>query len=252
MRSDWKQAPYGGHPGFAEVFRSAWRRSLGSISLVIMGICTALFLGVAVLDATGAVTRRDALTFLGLSYVGLFELHWLHQFVTAPLLHAGVAHLLFNMLSLWMLGPSVEKSLGKRNYVVFSALCAGASMGGFLLLNWGTGAVVTGYSGVIFGILVAQALLFPERRIAVFAFFPLKMKHAALLLGAVELYLTVSPESGGVAHAAHLFGAAAALGYLKGPAWYRKAASRLRSPAAGATPRKPRRRGRHRDVPRKL
>ena len=43
----------------------------------------------------------------------------------------------------------------------------------------------------------------------------MKMKYAVLILGAVELYLTISPGRGGVAHVAHLFGAIAAFVYLK-------------------------------------
>ena len=88
-------------------------------------------------------------------------------------------------------------------------------MVGFLVFNWGTGRIAVGYSGIIFGILVAQAMYFPNNVIAIFAFFPLKMKYAVFLLGTIELYLTLSPERGGIAHAAHLFGALAAFIYLR-------------------------------------
>ena len=200
---------------FSQVIRHVWHRSRGSISLWIIWVCIGLFLTVAALDVVRVISRQRAFLFLGLSCPGIAERLWLHQFVTAPLLHGSIVHLLFNMLSLWMLGPGVETVLGKARYVLFTALCAVTSMLGFLLFDWGRGHIVCGYSGVIFGILVAQAVLHPDTRIAIFAFFPLKMKHAALLLGAVELYLTVSPESGGIAHAAHLFGAATAFVYLR-------------------------------------
>jgi len=200
---------------FSQVIRHVWHRSRGSVSLWIIWVCIGLFLTVVVLDVAGVVSRQQVFVFLGLSWPGVVERLWLHQFVTAPLLHGGILHLLFNMLSLWMLGPGVETVLGKARYVLFTALCAVTSMLGFLLFDWGRGHIVCGYSGVIFGILVAQAVLHPDTRIAIFAFFPLKMKHAALLLGAVELYLTMSPESGGIAHAAHLFGAATAFVYLR-------------------------------------
>jgi len=67
--------------------------------------------------------------------------------------------------------------------------------------------------------LVAQALLFPNNVIAIFAFFPLRMKYAVLLLGTVELYLTIAPEQGGIAHAAQLFGVLSALLCLRGISW---------------------------------
>lgn len=214
----------------ATMLADTWFQSRGTVSLAILCLCVGLFIGVTVLDRVGFPSRQSCIAVLGLSYVGVFRHFWWYQFLTAPLLHANVTHLLFNMLSLWMLGPSVEKILGRRRYVLFSLLCAECSMIGFLLFNWGTGNIVLGYSGVIFGILVAQAVFFPDNVIAVFAFFPLRMKYAVLLLGAVELYLTISPEQGGIAHAAHLFGAISALIYLRGISWAHSAwtaASRL-------------------------
>jgi len=240
------------HPGFGAVLRHAWERSRGSISLGIVGVCIVVFVGVAFLDRLGIVTRQNAVSFLGLSYVGIFQRLWLHQFLTAPFLHVGLGHLLFNMLSLWMLGPGVEHALGRRRYILFSILCAVSSMAGFLLFNWGTGHIVLGYSGVIFGILVAQAMYFPNNIISIFAFFPLKMKYAVLLLGAIELYLTISPEEGGIAHAAHLFGAATAFAYLR--LARRKEVRGAEKHKMATVPRKPKR---HRmkkrvDVPREL
>ena len=216
------------------MLRQAWQQSRGSISLILVGVCTAGFLVTAMLGVTGICDRQEITSFLGLSYVGVFQQYWVHQLVTAPLMHANITHLLFNMLSLWMLGPGVEKVLGRRRYVLFSFFCAAASMAGWLLFNWGTGSIAVGYSGVIFGILVAQAVFFPDDIIALFAFFPLKMKYAVLLLGAVEFYLTVSPEDQGIAHAAHVFGAVAAFVYLGMVRWQdARAASRLavRTPA---------------------
>jgi len=215
--------PPHGYPADDSAFRSVlahtWHQSRGTISLWTVYVCVGLFVAVAILDQIGLVSRQSSISVLGLSYVGIFRYCWLHQFFTAPLLHGGVVHLVFNMLSLWMLGPSVEAILGRGRYLLFSALCAASSMTGFLLFNWGTGNIVLGYSGVIFGILVAQGVFFPNNLIAIFAFFPLRMKYAVLILGAVELYLTISPEQGGIAHAAHLFGALSALIFLRGISW---------------------------------
>lgn len=196
--------PNDGIAPFGAFFRHAWQRSRGSVSLLVVWICVGLFLGVALLDVLRIVGRDTVLSFLGLSYVGVVRRLLLYQFLTAPLLHVGVTHLLFNMLTLWMLGPGVEQSLGRRNYIVFSLLCALTSMAGSFLVNWGTGVVTIGYSGGIYGILVAQAMFFPETRIMMFYFFPLKMKYAVLILGALALYLTVSPEGGGLGLSAPL------------------------------------------------
>ena len=216
--------------------RYIWRRSLGSISLAIVWVCVALFLAVMAFDILGVVPRQDMVSVLGLSYAGLFQRKFVFEFVTAPLLHANLTHLLFNMLSLWMLGPDVENRLGRTRYILFSGFCAISGMVGFLAFNWHTGHVVIGYSGVIFGILVAQAMFFPNNVVAIFAFFPLKMKYAVLLLGAVELYLTVSPEGAGVAHSAHLFGAVAAFAFLRITQWWTIRKART---AVGQLPARP-------------
>jgi len=170
---------------------------------------------VEVLNTFGVISRQQSIAFLGLSYPGLVDHTWLHQLITAPLMHGSLLHLLFNILSLWMLGPQVERLLGLRRYVTFSVLCAFSSMLGFMLLNIKTGRIVIGYSGVIFGLLVAQAVYFPNSLINVFAFFTMRMKQAAVLMGAIELYLTITGEGGGTANAAHLFGGLAAFVYLR-------------------------------------
>ena len=63
--------------------------------------------------------------------------------------------------------------------------------------------------------MVAQATFFPQRVIYIYAFFPLKMKYAALLLSAVELYFLVSSGRDGIGPSAHLFGAIGAWVYLQ-------------------------------------
>ena len=67
----------------------------------------------------------------------------------------------------------------------------------------------------LFGILVAQAIFFPERTLYAYFFFPMKMKQAAMALSMVEIYLTLAGQRSEVAHAAHLFGAIAAWMCLK-------------------------------------
>jgi membrane associated rhomboid family serine protease len=217
------QSSFSPGAGVAAILRHAWLRSQGSISLRLVWVCVGVFLAVTILNLLGIASSRATVSFLGLSYSGIVNHFWLHQFATAPLLHVDLWHLVFNMLSLWMLGPDVETRMGRRPYAAFSILCAVSSMAGSLLFNWGTGRIVLGYSGVIFGILVAQAVFFPDRMIIMFWFFPMKMKHAAMVLAAVALYFTITSGSGGIAHSAHLFGAVAAYAFLRRPRWFRSA-----------------------------
>lgn len=202
------------HPGIRDIFQYTWQRSLGSLSLTIVFVCTAIFLLVAMADMLHLVSKRIVFTYLGISYYGVIEQCWYWQFITAPLLHTSIAHLLFNMLALWMLGPNLEEKLGKKGYILLSIISAFPAMMAVLIANWKTGTIVVGYSGVIYGILVAQAIFFPDRRIVIFALFPIKMKYAVLLFAAIEFYLTISPEGTVVSHVSHLFGAAGAFFYL--------------------------------------
>lgn len=231
--------------------KNAVRRAGGSVSGIIATVCTALFIAVGILDAHQVVQRDSAFAFLGLSYVGVFQRHWFHQVLTAPLMHANVTHLLFNMFSLWMLGPGIERVLGRWRYLVMTILCAASSMIGSLVFNWGTGTITLGYSGVIFGILVAQAIYFPNNVIVIFGFFPFKMKYAVLVMAVVELYLTVSPEQEVVAHSAHLFGVLAALIYLLILRWWIVYRAKQKMAGSPGMERQPRRKAGS-DIPDKL
>ncbi len=191
-----------------------WRSAAGSISALIVFVCLGLFLGITCLSLLHVVSWDQAISLLGLSYEGLIGHRRLYQLLTAPFVHAGLTHLAFNMLALWVLGPDIEYALGRLRYVAFSLVCATFASIGFLILDRGMGGICFGYSGVIFGILVAQAVLYPDRQIFIYMFFPVKMKYAVLVMGAVELYLTISPTQPGIAHSAHVFGALGALVWL--------------------------------------
>ena len=200
------------------VLRRAWEGSGVSFSIRIAYACLGLLLSAALLELSRILSHSHAVFFLGLSCSGLFHRGWPHRFLTAPPLHSRMIHLPLNMPSLWMLGCGVETTRGQRRYVRFSALCAACSMVGFLSLNWGTGGVVVGYSGVIFGILVAQAV-FIRNKITFVYFFPLRVKSVAVLLAGLGLYATAIPGSGDTSHGTHLFGAGAAFCCLRGANW---------------------------------
>jgi membrane associated rhomboid family serine protease len=188
------------------------------LSFGIIGVCTIVFLVVALLQATGSASGGRAYAFLGLSRFGMVDHHWYHEFLSAPFLHEGVLHLVFNMLALWMLGPTVEAIMGWKRYLVFSALCALTAELGHLAFA-APFEVVFGYSAVIYGILVAQAVYFPDTILYIFAFFPLRMRYAVLVLGAMEAYLTFNAEGSKTSHLSHLLGAVMGLVLIKFWRW---------------------------------
>ena len=85
-----------------------------------------------------------------------------YRFVTVALLHAGLTHLLFNMLALYQLGTIIENALGEVRYIMilFASLVAGSAFSWKFMPPQG---VAVGASGMIFGLF--GALLVLGRRI---------------------------------------------------------------------------------------
>ncbi|GAB4350635.1 MAG: rhomboid family intramembrane serine protease [Candidatus Abyssubacteria bacterium] len=161
--------------------------------------------------------KRDYLTvFFGLtSPLVLRGMIW--QPVTYMFLHGGPWHILINMLFLWMFGTEVEGMWGAKSFLRYYFLTGvGAGILSFLA-GLGNPHPTIGASGAIFGIMVAFAMLFPNRIVLMFFFFPMRARNAVLLLGAFELWvtLTAGPYAGGVARLAHLGGALVGFLYLK-------------------------------------
>ena len=89
-------------------------------------------------------------------------------FITSTFLHFGLAHLLGNMLMLWLVGQTVEWLCGAWRFLLLYLACgvlasaAGAVLGGHSQLA-GAGA-----SGAIAGVMAAYVLVFPRARILYF------------------------------------------------------------------------------------
>lgn len=131
--------------------------------------------------------------------------------VTYMFLHAGLTHILFNMLALWMFGGDVEGVLGTRRFVVYYLVCGiGAGLTVALLqpiLGPQSAAIPTvGASGAIYGLLLAYGLFFPERVILLGFIFPIKAKWFVALIGILVFFSSIGDSGGGVSHIAHLGG----------------------------------------------
>jgi membrane associated rhomboid family serine protease len=131
------------------------------------------------------------------------------QLVTYAFLHAGIAHLAFNMYGLWMFGSELEKLLGRRAFLQLyfaSVLSAGIMQ---LLVTSLTGSIypTVGASGGVFGLLLAYGMCFPEW-IIVLLIPPIPMPAwlFVILYAGIELTLGVTGTQAGVAHFAHLGG----------------------------------------------
>lgn len=89
---------------------------------------------------------------------------WL-QPLTATLVHAGFAHLLFNMIVLAFCGRPVETVLGTPAMAILYLLGAYAAAGAQYLVD--PGAPMIGASGAISAVLGAYAMLFGRNKVKV-------------------------------------------------------------------------------------
>jgi len=142
--------------------------------------------------------------------------------VTYMFLHAGVFHILFNMLALWMFGAELERVWGTRFFLKYYFVCgvgAGLITVAFSFLpfefaRWLQHVAIIGASGAIYGLLLAFAMYFPDRPILLIVFW-VPARICVAILGAIALVTSLS-EVGGVANATHLGGLIVGYFYLKG------------------------------------
>lgn len=150
------------------------------------------------------------------------------QLFSYMFLHAGFFHLFFNMFSLWMFGTEIERTLGSRHFLRYYII-TGLGGGFFqLLANWGDMVPILGASAAIYGILMAFAIMFPDRIITLLIFFVLpvqiKAKYLVAIFVGISLVLGFKSQLSGagndVAHFAHLGGAFVGLVLLRGRYYY--------------------------------
>lgn len=146
-----------------------------------------------------------------------------YQPFTYMFLHGSVSHILFNMLSLWMFGSEVERSLGTRMFARFYLLAGLSGAALTLAIKYSQNIPMIGASAAIYGVLIAYWLMFPQRQLYVFAIFPVLVKWAIPGMMVIGFFFG-GPN---VAHWAHLGGALFGLAFMKldwqrGPAsWYK-------------------------------
>jgi membrane associated rhomboid family serine protease len=139
-------------------------------------------------------------------------------------LHGGLMHLLINMLMLWMFGRNLEEVWGKKRFINYFFLCGvGAGLITILVkitpLLWGhrpSDAPTIGASGAIFGILIANAILFPDRQVWIFFFLvSIPMRVFVAVMGLIEFFSTLGSGGDNVSHLCHLGGMLVGWLYLR-------------------------------------
>jgi membrane associated rhomboid family serine protease len=133
--------------------------------------------------------------------------------LTSMFLHAGIAHILGNMLFLWIFGDNVEDFYGHFTYLVFYLVCGIGAGLLHILFNWNSMLPSLGASGAISGVMGAYLILYPKSRILTLVFIFLIPIPAVVILvlwfflqfASGVSSLGMAP-SGGVAWWAHVGG----------------------------------------------
>ncbi len=130
------------------------------------------------------------------------------RLITSGFLHVGWAHLIFNMLSLYLFSGHIEDSLGGLNFLIiyFAGLIGGDLLSLYIHRNHGNYSAV-GASGAVSGIIFASIALFPGMGIG---FFGLPVSIPAWLYGVLYIAFSIygiRSDKDNIGHDAHLGGA---------------------------------------------
>ncbi len=146
--------------------------------------------------------------------------------LTSMFMHGGIAHIVGNMMYLWIFGDNLENRMGHLKYLVFYLLCGLIASLAHVFVSAAVGKDLfipsLGASGAISGVLGGYLLLFPKNQVRVFALFTVIRVPAFISLGlwiGLQLWdgyndLSVT-SGGGVAYAAHIGGFVAGLMLVK-------------------------------------
>jgi membrane associated rhomboid family serine protease len=134
------------------------------------------------------------------------------QIITYAFLHDthNILHILLNMLQLWVFGAQIERDVGPRRLLAcyFASVVTAAIAQLVVPTLFGAPSGPTlGASGGVFGLLLAFAMMFPTRKIALLILpIPMPAWLFATIFACIELFLGVTGTQSGIAHFAHLGG----------------------------------------------
>ena len=215
MLGSWEQPKVGGpFQRFSGPFRGLVER-FGSVTQLIIAITVIVFF---IQLICGAVRFPYFEDYLALNAIGLRR-GFLWQPVTYMFLHSGIWHILVNLFILWFFGREVEYFIGPKYFtrLYFMAGIFGAAL--WFAFNFNSYIPVIGASAAVLGCVIAFATLFPDREVTLLLFFilpvSLRAKYLALIAIAFDVVPLLQGTGGGVAHLAHLGGAAFGYLYIK-------------------------------------
>lgn len=151
---------------------------------------------------------------LNVVYVVRYKAFW--QFVSYMFVHAGVRHLLLNMLGLFFFGVGVERAIGSKEFLLFYFTTGIFSALFSFILYYFTGAYLVflmGASGAVYAVLFAYAVCYPRSIIYLWWVIPIPAPLVVVIFAILEVASGFFSNSN-VAHFTHLFGFLVALLYF--------------------------------------
>ncbi len=139
----------------------------------------------------------------------------LYTLLTSMFIHGGWAHIIGNMLFLWVFGDNVEDAFGHVGYIVFYLLTGLLASFAHIVLNLNSPIPSVGASGAISGVLGAYIIFFGSNPIRVLIGYFIAVVPAWMMIGlwAAQQFIatfgsiaSTEQTTGGVAYAAHAGG----------------------------------------------
>ncbi len=145
---------------------------------------------------------------------------------TSMFMHAGLMHLLGNMLFLFIFGDNLEDRMGRFKFLIFYLLCGAlaslAHVFSSSMFHQNLMIPSLGASGAISGVLAGYLVLFPRKRVRVLIVRFITEVPAIAAIGLWFLFQVInglgvlgSGSGGGVAYGAHIGGFLAGLVLVK-------------------------------------
>jgi membrane associated rhomboid family serine protease len=143
--------------------------------------------------------------------------------ITYMFMHAGIFHILFNMLWLYWMGQIFEEYLGNKRTIGLYLL-GGLAGALFFVLSYNifplfthtglvNGSTVVGASASVMAIIIATATLLPDYSISLILIGPVKLKWIAVFYVVIDFLGVAGPNAGG--EISHLGGALFGFIYIK-------------------------------------
>ena len=127
------------------------KKPIVTFSLIAINIVVFILM---YLFGSGLYSNKTLVDF-GANYIPLTKSGEYYRLITSAFVHIGIAHLVLNMYSLFVIGTNIEYFYGKVKYIIiylYSALMGSL----FTVVLSSTNTIAAGASGAIFGLLGAM------------------------------------------------------------------------------------------------